>query len=68
MNEVGEAYMRQRITEDTPGIHNNLLYVFLCRWSGSLLKLVWGKLAVWLTLYYAVHFYYHYAMDREQQK
>ncbi|VDL92023.1 unnamed protein product [Schistocephalus solidus] len=39
-----------------------------CRWKGSLYKLVWLDLTIYLTIYYLIHIIYRYALSFEQKQ
>ncbi|CAK1554200.1 unnamed protein product [Leptosia nina] len=40
----------------------------LCKWRGSVYKLVWRELLAYLTLYYTINLLYRFAMTEEQQR
>ncbi|CAG0922466.1 unnamed protein product [Notodromas monacha] len=42
----------------------NLLFL----WKGSVYKLVWRNLLVWLTLYYAISFWYRFGMASDEKR
>ncbi|XP_073973900.1 bestrophin 2 isoform X4 [Rhodnius prolixus] len=40
----------------------------LCKWRGSVYKLVWRELLVYLAMYFSISFTYRYALSRDQQR
>ncbi|XP_038216284.1 bestrophin-4 isoform X3 [Zerene cesonia] len=40
----------------------------LCKWRGSVYKLVWRELLAYLTLYYTINLLYRFAMTEQQQR
>lgn len=40
----------------------------LCKWRGSVYKLVWRELLAYLTLYYTINLLYRFALTEEQQR
>uniref|UniRef100_A0A069DWF1 Bestrophin homolog n=1 Tax=Panstrongylus megistus TaxID=65343 RepID=A0A069DWF1_9HEMI len=40
----------------------------LCKWRGSVYKLVWRELVVYLAIYFSISFTYRYALNRDQQR
>ncbi|XP_001603406.2 uncharacterized protein LOC100119673 isoform X1 [Nasonia vitripennis] len=40
----------------------------LIKWKGSVYKLIWRELLVYLVAYYVINFIYRYALSEEQQK
>ncbi|KAJ4439628.1 hypothetical protein ANN_07756 [Periplaneta americana] len=43
-------------------------YFISCRWRGSIYKLVWPDLVIFLLLYYSLNFTYRFALDDRQRK
>lgn len=41
---------------------------FNCRWRGSIYKLVWMDLLLFLALYYGINLIYIYLLDKDSQK
>ncbi|XP_015523594.1 uncharacterized protein Best2 isoform X1 [Neodiprion pinetum] len=40
----------------------------LCKWRGSVYKLIWRELIAYLIVYYIINFTYRYALNEDQQK
>lgn len=61
----GKSWEKNKINK------NNIIIaqcVCVCRWRGSVYKLIWRELLVYLFAYYVINFIYRYALDEEQQK
>lgn len=46
----------------------SLIKLLLCKWRGSLLKLLWRDLLIFLSLYAILQLVYHLALNPDQQK
>lgn len=44
------------------------MFVFSCRWRGSIYKLVWLDLLAFLTLYYLLNLVYRFALNEAQKE
>jgi len=42
--------------------------IICCRWRGSIYKLVWPDLVIFLLLYYTLNFIYRFSLDSYQKK
>ena len=48
-------------------VDSSFFKLIFCKWHGSILKLTWKVLLVYLGAYYAIYFTQKFALDAEQK-